>query len=421
MQIHYDPFDPLIRDDPFEAYARLREHAPVYRAEGANAWVISRYEDVRHVLRSPELFSSDAMANALLGIPPGVNPVSDPESLKRMAEFAKSIPFEIQPGRRPRNLITTDPPEHDQMRTLVNRGFTPRRTAPYEKRVREIAAAAVDRLRGGEGFDLVRDLAIPVPVVVIAEMIGVETERLDDFKRWSDDLIAATTGSRRELGMAGSGLPRVMGELSRYIAEIAERRLREPKDDLVTVLMQSEGGEAGLSPFELCMFVMLLLVAGNETTTNLIGNAVNALLDHPDELARVAAEPRLVEGWVEETLRWDSPIQLVFRRTTREVEVAGTAIPANQYVVPLIGSANRDEAFFPGGEAFDVTRNAQGHLAFGLGVHFCLGASLARLEARVALEALLPELPGLRKLEARPELVDSFLIRGRRRLPLARA
>jgi cytochrome P450 len=319
-----------------------------------------------------------------------------------------------------RNLIVTDPPDHDAMRRIVNRGFTPRRVAAFEARVREIVAGAVARLRDASEFDLIRDLAIPVPVIVIAEMLGVGDERLEDFKRWSDGIISGVTGSGRSKGPIESGFGRALVEFARCITEVVEARRGRPQDDLISVLIEGADGEAALTPAEVVMFGVLLLIAGNETTTNLIGNAVNALLLHPEQLERVRRDRRLVAGWVEETLRWDSPIQFVARRSTRDQEIAGHAIPRDAMVVALIGSANRDDRMFPRGDDFDVSRDATGHLAFGFGVHFCLGASLARLEARLALEGILDQLPGLCRRDRELEYVDSFLVRGPRSLALAR-
>ncbi len=201
-----------------------------------------------------------------------------------------------------------------------------------------------------------------------------------------------------------------------------ERREREPGDDLISVLVQAREGEAGLSTVEVVMFVILLLAAGNETTTNLIGNATCALLAHPEELARVHADRSLVPALVEEALRYDSPVQLVFRRATRDVEIAGTRIAAGSIVVPLLGSANRDERQWgPDADTFRVDRNPQGHLAFGFGIHFCLGASLARLEARLALDALVDLLPGRVRSPADPRVRRLVLVRGPARLELAAA
>ena len=369
----YEPFAEATQEDPYPYYAALRCEAPVYWAEGAQAFCVSRHDDVMFVLRNPELFSSDAMRNMLMGAPPGVNPLEDPEVMQRAFAMTQAMSFPLEELITARNLISEDAPRHTAMRNLVNRGFTPRRVATWEPRIREFARACIAGMRDGEEIDLVTVLAMPLPVRVICEILGVEPERRDDFKRWSDHIIAGTTGSTRTVDPLASGFAAAMGELAEYIRGVVAHRTRQPGDDLISVLAAAQDG-ASLSAAEMTMFVMLLLVAGNETTTHLIGNATNALLGHPSQLARVIADRALVPSWIEETLRWDSPVQFVSRRTTAEVEVAGRHLPADAYVVAIVGSANRDERRWgPRAEEFDVTRNPQGHLSFGFGNHFCLG------------------------------------------------
>src|SRR5262249_424026 len=246
-----------------------------------------------------------------------------------------------------------------------------------------------------------------------------EPERRDQFKHWSDRIIAGTTGSTRTVDPLTSGFAAAMKELAEYVRGVGAERTRQPSDDLISVLVAAQADRGGLSPAEMTLFVLLMLTAGNETTTNLIGNATNALLSHPSQLARGSADRSLVPSWIEETLRWASPVQLVFRRTTGDVEVGGRRLPANTHVVAIIGSANRDERQWgPTAAEVDVPRNPQGHLAFGFGNHFCLGAALARLEARIALDALLDELLRRERSEAHVEHIDSFLIRGPKRFLL---
>jgi cytochrome P450 len=414
----YEPFSEAVRDDPYPYYAALRDEAPVYWAEGAQAWCVSRYDDVQFVLRNPELFSSDAMRTMLMGAPPGANPLEDPEVMARALALTQALAFPLEELIGGRQLLSEDPPRHTAMRNIVNRGFTPRRIAMWEPRVREFARAYVNEMRHAEEIDLVAALAMPLPVRVICEILGVEPERQDDFKRWSDRIIAGTTGSTRTVDPLTSGFAEAMKELAEYIRGVVAQRTTRPSDDLISVLVGAQDG-ACLSPAEMTMFVLLLLVAGNETTTNLIGNATNAVLSHPSQLARVSADRGLVPSWIEETLRWDAPVQFVVRRTTADVEVAGQRLPANAHVLAILGSANRDERHWgPTAAHFDVTRDPQGHLAFGFGNHFCLGAALARLEARIALEALLDELPRRERSEARVEHIDSFLIRGPKRFLL---
>jgi cytochrome P450 len=418
----YEPFSAAFRDDPYPHYAALRDRAPLHFAEEAGAWCVSRYDDVRTVLRDPERFSSDAMRTLLIGAKPGTNPITDPESMQRMLGIAQALPFSIESLATSRNLISEDPPRHGPLRNLVNRGFTPRRIAAWEPRLRAIADACIAKLRARSEFDVVQDLAIPLPVQIITEMLGVESERRDDFKHWSDQIVAGATGSGRTLDPVESGFAPAMQALCEYVQCVAAERRRAPGDDLISLLLTAQDGDVALTDAELAFFVLLLLVAGNETTTNLIGNATNALMRHPEQLARVRADRSLLPGLIEEVLRWDSPVQYVFRRATREVEIASGTIPANSHVIVLIGSANRDERQWGATAAdFDVTRETQGHLSFGLGNHFCLGAALARLEGQIALGALLDELPRLERCSAHVQYIDSFLVRGPRTLPLRRA
>ena len=242
--------------------------------------------------------------------------------------------------------------------------------------MREIVDELMHDIRGAREFDLVSGLSIPLPMIVIAEMLGVEPERRHDFKRWSDGLVSGISGSGRTQGFAESGFAETMREFTEYLQDIAAKRKAEPRDDLITALVRAEEGEGTLSAFQVVMFATVLMVAGNETTTNLIGNTVNTLLDHPEQLDLVVRDPSLIPALVDESLRYQSPIQFLFRRATEDLEIAGVQIPKDSLVVPLLASANRDERQFENGDVFDITRNAQGHVAFGLGVHYCLGSHL---------------------------------------------
>jgi cytochrome P450 len=421
--VRFDPFSDAQRDDPYPAYAELRRHQPVMQLAktgglGSGAFAVARYADVSFVLRHPELFSSRAMLSATSGgfasrlagsdLPAG--------EAARVAEVLETLPFSFAEQLRSRSLIASDPPVHGPMRSLVNRGFTPRRMAQLEARVRDIARSLLAALQGKPDFDIVSDFFVPLPVTVIAELLGVEPERSADFKRWSDTAVAGATGGAGAIGPVQ--VLEGIRELSRYIMDVIERRRSQPRDDLISTLIRAEEGETALSPVEVVMFTLLLLVAGNETTTNLLGNTLLALIAHPDQLARVRRDPARIPALVEEALRYDGPIQFLFRQATRDVELAGVVIPEGAMVIPLIGSADRDDAQFADAERFDVSRNTQGHLAFGLGIHFCLGASLARLEARIALEELLARYVAFEPLEPEVRYVDSYLVRGPKRLPL---
>ncbi len=412
--VSYDPNDPEVRRDPYPHFRELRRKAPVRLIESTGFYTVACQRDVLEVLRNPQIFSSRAMrflrSNGR-ATPSAFAPSGDapPEAI---AQLVASLPFPVQELAGARSVVFADPPEHDALRSIVNRGFTPRRIAELEPRIREIARACIAEVRPKGELDLVRDLAIPVPVTVISEMLGVDPERRADFKRWSDAIVTSATGGLTPTPV-GSAIP----ELFRYLALVIEERRRAPREDLISALIRAEDGET-LKPAEVVIFTLLLLVAGNETTTNLLSNALLALTEHPAELARVQRERALVPALVEEALRYDSPAQAVFRETTRDTELAGVAIPRGAIVVPLLGSANRDETAFPNGERFEVTRDRPSHVAFGFGVHFCLGAALARLEARVALEELFA-LRGIARRDAgEPERIDSFVLRGLRSLPL---
>lgn len=419
MSVAFDPMSSDHWSDPYPVYCALREAGPVHRSTSSGFYTVARYEDVIGVLKRPEIFSSRAMFTVLMnGGQEGFPPLS-----RDVVSFLVRFPLRtrMNPFRFPkaRNLISEDPPTHGALRNVVNRGFTPRRIAEWEPRIRALAEMHLAPLRDGEDFDLVRDFAIPLPVTIIAEMLGVEPERKDDFKRWSDAFIEGTTGPGRARPFAREFTDAVL-EFMAYLRKTVRRRRRAPGDDLVSAILADSPGGSALTDLDAMLFVQLLLVAGNETTTNLIGNAVHVLLDHPEQLERVRRDPALVPALVEEVLRFESPIQTLFRCTTRDAEIGGTVVPKDSTVAVLIGSANRDERRFPDPDRFDVGRDTRGHLAFGFGEHFCLGAALARLEARVALELLVPELARVERTASR-ELVDSFLVRGPKRMDLRRA
>jgi len=418
VTVSFDPFSPAWRDDPYPKYRELRDRAPVHWSPEAGVWCVSRYDDVMGVLKSHDAFSSSAMMTQLMMNGERTGP---PVTLRSLLFAARLIlTARVNPFAFPKvpSLIASDGERHSRLRAVVNRGFTPRQISDWEARARQIVADCMRKVGSGS-FEVVEDLAVPLPVTVIAEMLGIEPERRRHFKRWSDVVIHNSTGAGRA-DPFGPAVLDAFGEMTTYVVGVARERRRRPAEDLISLLVSAEGGEA-LSPIEVVQFVTLLLVAGNETTTNLIGNATAALLDHPDQLALAAADPARIPGVVEETLRFDAPVQLVFREALADVEIAGVRIPKGATVAPLIGSANRDERRFPDPDAFDVLRNPQGHVGFGFGKHFCLGASLARLEAKVALEALVPELVLLRHAEARVPRIDSFLVRGPSRLPLRKA
>jgi len=413
MSVAYEPLSPHFRDDPYPIYRRLRDEAPVHFAPESRMFCVSRHADVGYVLRRADLFSSAAMTTVLGGADLAS---MGPRVLLGLLRFVIRTRINPLQVRKRKSLIGVDGSRHETLRGIVNRGFTPSRIAGWEPRVRAIVGAQLRRLAPGEPFDVIEDLAVPLPMTIIAEMLGVDAGRRADFKRGSNALVAMMSGAASRRPVDPAPLQDV-AELFQFLRETVRERRRQPGDDLVSVLVDP-ARDGVLDEIDMVQFVVLLLVAGNETTTNLIGNAAAALLEHRDALDRVAREPERVPALVEEALRYDPPIQVVFRTVTADTDLAGTRIPRGAVVAALLGSANRDERAFADPDRFDVSRDTRGHLAFGFGPHFCLGAALARLEARVALEALLPELVHCKRVGQRNARIDSFLVRGRAHLDI---
>lgn len=417
MACHYDPFSAEWRDDPYSKFRELRDDAPLHYSPEANAWCVSRHADVMAVLKDPESFSSQAMFKMLLQ---GGNDEPPPLSFEVVKFVARMVwKTRFTPGRfaNTRNLIAEDGESHVVLRNIVNRGFTPRRVAAWERRIRELAAECVTSIRGRDRFDIVEALTIPLPVTIIAEFLGIDAERREEFKYWTDTVIGSLTTPEGRADPFNERSTGALFEMIAYVRSIIRARRRSPRDDLISVIAT---GEEALNDYEVVQFVLLLLLAGNETTTNLIGSAISALLEHPDQLARLQRDPSLVDSVVDETLRYQAPVQLIFRTATRDLELHGVRIPKDGIVVVLLGSANRDEREFSDPDRFDIERRPKTHVGFGFGKHFCLGSSLARLEARSALTELLPELGGLRLASKERHWVDSFLVRGPRTLEIER-
>jgi cytochrome P450 len=382
------PTDAAFRLDPYPYYERLRRDAPVWRGE-LGYWTVAKHDDVSHVLKNPQIFSSAGMGGPVVG--------------------------QSMSGGGIRSIITSDPPTHTGFRNLVNRAFTPRMVADMEPRIRAIARELIEKVAASGTMDIVRDLATPLPVTVIAEILGVDASRRDDFKRWSNAIVAGTDNPTAEEQQARERDRQEFFEF--FQARIDERR-KAPTGDMLSTLVAAEDAEIMLTADEVAGFAMLLLVAGNETTTNLIGNAMLALTADPEQMRIVTDDASAVPNMVEEALRYDSPVQFLFRLTTQETQLGGQTIPAGNAVVPLYASANRDEEKYADAARFDVTRNAQGHLAFGLGPHFCLGAPLARLEARVAFEELFARAKNIERA-AEPVRADHMFLRGLTSMPVA--
>jgi cytochrome P450 len=376
-----------LRPDYYEVLAWLRANAPVHRSANG-MWLVSRYEDIREISRDPARFTSRR----------GVL-VNDP------------LRF-VEPNDDAGSLLHLDPPLHADYRRLLNREFTPRAVGRMEATVRRIVTEAFDALPGSGEVDLVERVALPIPVAVIADLLGMGEQDMADVRRWSDATIAVTDDASPEV------LGDVM-EFVRFLDDHVRARFESPGDDLLSLLATSQVGDVALTTAQVQLFCMTLMVAGNETTRSLISGGALALAEHPDQRAALAADPGGLGGAVEELLRWVTPIQAFCRTAAVDVELAGARVPAGDYLVLLYASGNRDESVFgPTAAVLDVARPATpAHVAFGFGEHLCLGASLARLEARIVFEELLRRYPGY-ELDGEPELVPSTLTRSLATLPV---
>jgi len=371
----------FLRDDYDDVMAWLRAESPVHELDDGS-WLVSTYDDIRAISRQPELFTS--RRGAL---------VNDP--LRHH-----------EPDDASGSLLHLDPPLHADYRKLLNRRFTPRATGTMEDDIRAIVTGALDGLRTGDEIDVVGTIAAPVPVMVIADLLGIPDDDRSRFRRWSDAVIEISDRPH------DPDLVAAAGELFGFLERHVDARRDDPQDDLISMLIGAEVGGAPLTPPQVLMFCITLLVAGNETTRSLLSGGIQALAEHPDQLAAVAADPSLVGGLVEECLRWVTPIQAFCRTTTRPVELGGRSIPSDAYLVMLYASGNRDESVFgPTARSFDLRRPiSPGHVAFGFGEHLCLGAALARLEARIVFEELLVRFPHW-EITTPPTYVPSTLTR----------
>lgn len=381
-------FTPEMLRNPFPTYERLRREAPAYRDPRSGITVLSRYEDVYGALRDHETFSSD-------------NRRWNGEGTAASGGATDALLI----------LIGSDPSRHTRLKALINRAFTPRRVAELEPYI----TGLVDELLAEAGtgdLDLIEALAVPLPMTVIAQLMGIPQDRRHDFKRWSNAAISARGAMTDEARDA------TMTEMTDFFMQAASHRQQTPLDDLIGGLVAAEVDGEHLRDWQVMSFCVLLLIAGNETTTNLIGNMLNVLVDRPDLWARLREDRGLIEPAIEEALRFDSPIHMLSRYTTRDIEVGGTAIPEGASVGVLFASANRDPDGFADPDEFRLDRELSRHVAFGMGIHYCLGAPLARAEARIALNALLDRHPSIARAGGAERQTASAIMGGFQRLPL---
>ena len=377
-----------VRRNPFPWYDEVRAASPVLRDPATDVWMLFDYDSVKRAMDDQATFSSRVTH-------PG--------------------------GRAPEWLVFLDPPRHSRLRSVVMRAFTPRAIAALEPSIRRVSRSLLAPVLHGGTFDLVADYATPLPVMVIAELIGIPVGDQARFAHWSQVIVnlshAIVGGAAAMRAIQAHGI--IRAEMMSYVGDLVADRRAAPRDDLMTTLATAEVDGDRLTGEELLGFFQLLLSAATETTTNLIANAVICLADHPDQRARLRAAPELLPTAIEEIVRYRSPVQVMFRQTTRDVELHGQMIPADRFVLVMVGSANRDAAHFANAEQFDIARDPNPHVAFGHGIHFCLGAALARMEARVALSDLLELTSDIALVNTEPwEPRQALHVHGPTRLPV---
>lgn len=391
-------FRPAMLADPYPVYQQLRAHDPVHWHAPFDAWVLTRYDHVLAALHDPRLRAERISSMRQAATRPELQPL-----------------FDLIGDQ----MNLTDPPRHTRLRHLAGKVFTPHAVDAMRPVIETLVNQLLDRVQAAGRLDVIADFAFPMPATVIASLLGLPTDDLQRLRRWSDDFAtvfgsdpsAVTPEQYRQAGASAS-------ELTEYFQDALAQRRARPGTDLLTAFVRVQAEGEPVTERELIANANVLLGAGHETTTHLIGNGLLALLRHPDQLRMLQNNPALIPGAVEEFLRYDGPLQFMYRLAGEDFEFAGKQIRAGQLVYLMFGAANRDPAQFPDPERFDITRAPSHHLAFGQGLHYCLGAPLARLEAQIAFNVLLRRLPDLRLATESLEYQDSYELRGLKTLPV---
>jgi cytochrome P450 len=392
-EVQFNPMDPAFLADPYPTYHRLRTEDPVHQSP-LGFWVLTRYDDVVLALRDPR-FAKEALAAFVA---------------QRFGLQVPTIGF---------SMLDRDPPDHTRLRGLVSKAFTPRVVETLRPKIQAIVGRLLDRVEGAGAMDLIDDFAYPLPVIVICEMLGVPVADRDRFRQWGLDIARGLDSVM--LPPDSEVITRSIASrtaLTQYFRELIAERRASPRSDLLSGLIAVEEAGDKLTEQELLATCILLLVAGHETTVNLIGNGTLALLRHPDQRQRLRESPALIVSAVEELLRYDGPVQRTARIPGEDVVIGGRRIAKGEMVMPFIGAADRDPAQFPDPDRLDIGRTENRHIAFGLGIHFCLGAPLARLEGQIAINTLVQRLPKLALATDRPQYRQSLTLRGLTALPV---
>ncbi|HSL28598.1 MAG TPA: cytochrome P450 [Anaerolineales bacterium] len=415
-----------IRANPYPYYDQLRVQDPVHWDEELGFWVFTRYTDIDSLYTDERFSRAQGLMRGFERLSPGEQKIAEPV----YHSFAKTVFY-------------ADPPYHTHLRGLMNHAFTPRRVEQLRPRVQKIVDELLDIVQAQSQPDIIRGLAYPLPVMVIAELLGLPTADRARFKRWSDDLFAILGTVRRKPPELIARAAESLREMTDYVKRLSRKRRAAPQDDLLTALLSftegsepcphaegagkvSSAGRSGqeavpahrLTEDELVANINILLSTGHETTTHLIGNGLFALLQHPDQLRKLRSQPALLGRAIEEMLRYDSPVQITYRSTREDAYIGGKLIRKGDLVNTILGSANRDPERFSDPDRFDITRNEGRHLGFGIGIHFCIGAPLVRLEAEIVFETILRRFPGMQLASDRLEWQEHPIFRGLKSLPV---
>jgi cytochrome P450 len=391
--VTYNPLSPRVYLNPYPKYAELRAKDPVHWSPLMRTWVFSRYKDIDAILRDHKRFSNDS------------------RNRPNAPTMQASTPPTGSPG-----MLFLDPPDHTRLRALVNKAFTPQAVEALEPRIQAIVTELLEQIQDPTAFDLVETIAYPLPVIVMAELLGIPSKDRAQFKLWSERRarVLEPTITPGEVQIAYQAAL----ELDAYFRGIIQQRRKEPRNDLISSLVAVEEAGDKLTQDELLVMLRLLLIAGNETTTNLIGNGMLALLRHPQQLQLLRENPALIPAAIEELLRYDSPVQVDGRTVLEDIEIGSRHMKKGQSILLLLGAANHDPAVFSHPEQLDITRQEGAHIAFGRGIHHCLGAPLARVEGRIAFTALLERFAELHLLTDQPRFKDNVVLRGLHTLPI---